>query len=146
MTADDFRIQPRGPYLFNFWHADQRVTTPFGDFVVEAHMPLEDTDPPDAEMIRQANKLAEFTRKHSKAVLQKIYEHYQDAAHDVKWMERCGVPVGLAQDALAPYIDVLNLVVHRDRSEPTIYVVPRWDHEHAIKLAVRARKVELQDL
>ena len=102
MTADDFKHQPHGPYLFNFWHATPRVSTPFGDFVVEAHMPLKDTDPPDADMVCQANELAEFTRMHSDLILDMIYENYQDASDEPEWMENCGVPLGLTRDALAP--------------------------------------------
>jgi hypothetical protein len=97
-------------------------------------MPLKDTAPPDDEMVRQANDLAEFTRSHPLA------------SDEAEWMESCGVPVGLTRDELTPYLDELNLVVDRDRSEPTIYVVPQWDEEHAIYLAVRDGRVEFQDL
>ena len=146
MTADDFEPQPRGPYLFNFWHARPRVRTPFGEFTVEAHMPLEDTKPPDDEMVRQANALAEFTRRNANAILDKIDDHYRGASAQLGWMESCDMPLGLHREALAPYLDALNLVVDRDGSEPTIYVVPRWDHEHAIYLALRDGHVEFQDL
>ncbi len=146
MTAEDFEHQSRGPYLFNFWHARTRVRTPFGEFVVEAHMPLEDTAPPDAAMVRQANELVEFTRAYPDAILDKIYEHYQAVSDHREWLESCGVPPGLRRDELARYLDTLNLVVDRDGSEPTIYVVPRWDHEHAIYLAVRDGRVEFQDV
>ena len=146
MTADDFEHQPRGAYLFNFWHARPRLHTPFGEFVVEARMPLQDTEPPDEEMVRQANELVEFTRENPDAILDKIYEHYRGASGHPGWMESSGVPLGLDREELAPYLDALNVVVDRDGAEPTIYVVPRWDHEHAIYLAVRDGRVEFQDL
>jgi hypothetical protein len=144
MTAEDFELQPRGPYLFNYWQARQQVETPFGSFVVEAHMPLEDTAPPDPAMVRQANELAEFTRSNPEAILEKIYEHYRAMADH--WLEMCRVPRALRQDELSPYLEVLTLNVNRDGDEPTIYVSPRWDVEHAISMAVREGRVEFQDL
>jgi hypothetical protein len=146
MTVEDFEHEPCGPHLVNFWHARPRVSTPFGEFQIEAHMPPGDTSPPDPSMILQANELAEFTRAHPDAVLDKIYEHYTTIAAQPEWMESCGVPPGLRRDELAPYLDEMVLVIDRDETEPTIYVVPRWDNEHAIYLAVRDGRVEFQDL
>ena len=146
LTADNFERQPRGPYLFNFWHANQRVPTSFGEFIIEAHMPLEDTAPPDPEMVRQASSLAEFVRTHPDAVLDRIYEHYQIVSKQQHWMDICEVPLGLDRNGLTPYLMSLSLVVDRDHSEPTIHVSPQWDDEHAIYLAVRDGDVEFQDL
>jgi hypothetical protein len=41
---------------------------------------------------------------------------------------------------------MLNIVTDREEPEPTIYVVPRWDEEHAIYLVVRDGQVEFLDL
>jgi hypothetical protein len=96
-------------------------------------------------MLRQANKLLDFVVGHENLVLDKIYEHYQSAARDKSWMADCGVQVGLKREQLGPYLDHLSLAVDRDRSEPTIYVIPKWDHQHAIYLAVRRGRAAFQD-
>jgi hypothetical protein len=145
MTVDDFEVQPRGPYLFNFWQARTRVPTPFGEFAIEAHMPLEDTGPPDARMLRQAEKLSEFALANSDAILDRIFTHYRALADQSDWLAACGVPSDLQRDELAPYLDELTLVVSRERSEPTIYIIPRWDHEHAIYLNVRRGRLVSED-
>jgi hypothetical protein len=144
MTVEDFEHQPRGPYLFNRWEARQRVETPFGSFVVEAQMPLEDSGPPDPSMVRQANELVDFAKSHPDAILEKIHEHYRAMA--VYWLEICRVPSGLRRDELSPYLEALSLTVNREGTEPTIYVSPRWNVEHAIYMAVRDGQVEFQEL
>lgn len=146
LTVDDLVLQPRGPYGSNRWYAKSQVPTSFGDFLIEAVMPLKDIAPPDSEMIRQANELAEFTQNHSRAILNKIFEHYQLVAEPTEWFATCGVPLNLTQKTLAPYLEQRTLVVERGESDPTIYISPQWDIEHGLYLLVRKGRVQFHYL
>jgi hypothetical protein len=97
-------------------------------------------------MLEQVNTLAAFVRANPDKMIDKVYEHYQSISQQVEWMEACGVPTDLPRHGLAAYIVMLNLVIDREEPEPTIYVVPRWDEEHAIYLAVQDGQVEFQDM
>lgn len=146
LTAEDFEQQPRGSYLFNHWIAKQRVPTSLGDFSIEAQTPMHDTQPPDERMLAQMSILAAFVHANPDKILDKVYEHYQSASQEVEWMQDQDVPTDLSRVGLAPYIVTLSLVTDREEAEPTIYVVPQWDEEHAIYLAVRDGQVEFLEL
>jgi hypothetical protein len=146
ISTEDFEQQPRGPFLSNYWIAKQRVPTPLGDFSVEARTPLNDPQPPDERMLEQVNTVATFVLANPDKILDKVYEHYQLVSKQSEWMQDCDVPTDLSRDGLAPYMVRLNIVTDREEPEPTIYVVPQWDEEHAIYLTVQDGRVEFQDM
>ena len=137
LAVGDFEKQPRGPYEFNIWRANQTVDTPFGSFSIEAITPLKDKEPPDDVMLLEATRLRDFVRKNHPRILAKIHEHYRTVSQDSNWMEFCDVPIGLSRDELKPFLVALDISVDREESEPTILITPQWDEEHAIYLAIR---------
>ena len=129
MNIADFEKQPRGPYLFDWWAARQRIETPLGLFSVEFQMLGEDdTNPPDDEMLRRASELVSYAENNALAP---------------GWLETCEVPRRLRPDRIRDYLrENGSLVVsrHLDWDEPyssSIHVCPLWDEEHALTLDVR---------
>jgi hypothetical protein len=144
MTIGDFEKQPRGGYLFDWWVGKQRVATPLGLFSVEFQMLDEnDTNLPDNEMLRRTSELVSYTESHGESILEIVHGHYLLAAEDPDWLEDCEVPRGLTRHRIADYVrEDRSLVVARHLSgEPpytsSIFVVPLWDEEHALRLDFR---------
>lgn len=141
MTITDFEKQPRGPYLFDWWEAQQRIPTPLGPFLVEFQMlGDDDTYPPDEEMLGRANALVAYAEGHGEFILDIVFGHYLLAAEDYGWLDGCGVPRGMTRDRIADYVrEDRSLVVARHLSwdqpySSSIHVVPLWDEEHALSL------------
>jgi hypothetical protein len=144
VTIADFERQPRGPYLFDWWLARQRVPTPLGLFSVQFQMlGDDDTNPPDDEMLRRAAELVRYAETHGDFILDIVVGHYLRAAEDCEWLEVCGVPQGLGRDRIADYVREDRILVvsrHLTWDQPyssAIYVVPLWDEEHALSLDFR---------
>jgi hypothetical protein len=146
LTASDFVHQPRGSSRFYRWIATAPVRTSFGDFSIEAVMPMGDTKPPDARMLKDANFLADFVQTHSDAVLELIFQHYQGwCSRDPGWLDACDVPAGLRRHELKPFLIGLSITVDREMPEPEILITPQWDEEHAIYLAVKRGQIQFRD-
>jgi len=147
MTLADFEKQPRGPYLFDWWVAQQRIATPLGLFSVEFQISGDDdTDPPDEEMLRRANGLVSYTESQGEFILDIVYGHYRYyllSAENRDWLEECGVPRDLSRNKIADYVrEDRSLVVTRNLGweqpySSTIHVVLLWDEEHALSLDFR---------
>ncbi len=151
MTVEDFELQERGHYLFNHWCVRERVPTPFGKFKVTAYMDLEDSEPPDERMVREANELADFARNDPEALLAKIHEHYTIYAQNCPdRLESCNIPLGLKPQQLAPYLFDLTIAVDRydapfspDPNQPHFLIMPRWEEEHQLALILKDGQIEI---
>ena len=140
MTVSEFQKQPRGPYAFDHWIWDKRVSTPLGDFSVEFQMLGDgDTNPPDDEMLRRASELVRYAEAHGDYILDIVFGYYL-LAGESEWLDMAGVPKGLTRQTVSSQVrDDRTLVVsrHLDWDEPydsAIHVVPLWDEEHALTL------------
>jgi hypothetical protein len=147
MTHADFEKQPRGPYLFDRWVAQQRIATPLGLFSVEFQiLGDDDTDPPDEEMLRRVTGLVSFTESHGEFILDIVYGHYRQyllSAENRDGLEGCGVSRDLNRNKIADYVrEDRSLVVTRQLGwdqpySSSIHIVPLWDEEHALSLDFR---------
>ena len=144
MTIADFHKQPRGSYLFDWWLAEERITTPLGLFSVEFQMlGNDDTNPPDDEMLKKAFALVRYASNRGNYILDIVFGHYLLAAEDPDWLKTCGVPRALKREQIADQVrGDRSLVVsrHLDWDEPynsSIHIVPLWDEEHALTLDFR---------
>ncbi len=145
LTANDFVRQPRGPRRFYLWLADAPVRTSFGNFSIEAIMPMGDTKPPDARMLENANFLADYVRVHSEAILELVFQHYKECSRDPAWLEICDVPIGLQRHEIKPYLIGLCITVDRESPGLEILITPQWDEEHAIYLEVKQGRLQFKD-
>jgi hypothetical protein len=133
LTANDFRRQPRGRYLFDRWLAVPPLDTPLGRFKVDIR------HEPDAVLVAAGNELAEFLVTNSASVLAAAHRHYLAYCDDEWWMEGCDVPIGLSANDIVPYLNDPTVAVDR-RGNGTIsgviYFSPQWDTEHGLYLKV----------
>ena len=141
VTEADFEKQPRGPYRFDRWKCREGVSTALGPFAVSLQIVgKNDTNPPDSEMVRRASDLVTYTQNNAEDILDIVYGHYLFVSQHPDWLQECGVPLNLSRDGVLQYLgDDRSLVVsrHLDWQEPyasTIFMVPKWDEEHALRL------------
>lgn len=149
-AVDDFELQPRGPYLFETWRATAPITSRFGDCVVNVVNDLGDTRPPNAQLVKQANDLVAVLTGEADAVHDKVFEHYLIIAQQEEWMRSCRVPTALTRAEVVSYIlecsiDVSRPTADEEPTAATIRIVPQWEDEHQIFLAVRGGKLEFAD-
>jgi hypothetical protein len=146
LTVTDFVRLPRGPRRFYLWVANAPVRTSFGDFSIEAMMPMGDTKPPDMRMLKDANFLADYVREHSDAILELVFQHYKEwCSRDPAWLEICDVPIGLQRHEIKPYLIGLHIMVDRESPGPEMLITPQWDEEHAIYLEVKQDQLQFKD-
>ena len=96
MRREDFRKQRRGPYAFDRWRWNDRVTTKLGSLAVELSVMDDDPTPPDDTMIAVAEALASFAKANDDMLLDLIYGHYRYAEKE-GWLEFWDVPAGLSR-------------------------------------------------
>src|SRR5262245_53573765 len=111
MTLSDFTKQPRGPYAFDFWIANQPIPSPMGDFTVELQMDVGDKAPPSDEMVRKADELVRLFRDQVETIHNMVFEHYKTVAEDGDWLELCGVATGLDRMGILEHLEVRSLTV-----------------------------------
>jgi hypothetical protein len=141
VTAADFEKLPPGRYRFDRWKWRGQVSTAIGSFGVSLQMlGKDDTNPPDIQMIRHASELVTYTQNNAEYIHDIVYGHYLFVSKQPDWMEECGVALNLSRDGVLEYLgDHRSLVVsrHLDWDAPyasTIFMVPKWDEEHALRL------------
>ena len=133
LFADDFRKQPRGPYLFDRWLAVPPLESPLGQF----NIVLRQT--PDADLVAAANALAGFLAENADAVLAAVHDSYLMCSYDEVWMEGRQIPTGLSAAGIWQYLDDPMIAVDRTRGgniSGVFYFSPQWDPEHGLYLKV----------
>jgi hypothetical protein len=150
MTLSDFTKQPRGPFAFDCWTANQAIPSPMGEFIVELQMGVGDNAPPDREMLRCAEELVALFRANVEIIHDKVFEHYQAVTAEGGWEGGCEVPADLDRLGMLAHLEVRTLTVSRvgDEDEPyvsRVYISPAWDEEHGIYLAYRDGEWEFVD-
>jgi hypothetical protein len=140
MTVSEFQKQPRGPYLFDRWLWDKRVSTPLGEFSVELLMlGNDDTHPPDEEILRRASELVRYVEANGEYILDIVFGYYRLAGEN-DWLDLAGVSRGHTRETVSSLVrDDRTLVVsrHLEWDEPydsVIHIAPLWDVEHALSL------------
>jgi hypothetical protein len=142
MTIEDFVEQPQDHRPFAYWVCKEPLVTPIGQFEIRLY------EAPDPELVACASQLAGFVAENYGDVLEIVYDNYQRACEDKYWMRGCGVPTGLRYDRVVKHIRNRSITVGRVRGqgvEGTISLIPTWDTEHGIHLAVRDGKLAPQD-
>lgn len=140
MQLSDFRKEPKGPYLFEYWSSLSSLPSQIGRFNIELQMP--EGSEPDSQMLSEASQLASAFQGNASGVVAKVYEHYLEMQQHTEWLQECGVPEHLSVAELQNYIRSRSLVVSRDdhNGEPVyssgVYVSPLWDIEHGIYLCI----------
>jgi hypothetical protein len=141
LAITDFEKQPCGPYFFNRWVAAQQIPTPLGTFAIQFQM--NDTNPPENEMLLRASELIRFVETHGEQLLDIVYGHYLLTAEPPDWLESFDVPRGLNRAEVPAYIsDHRLLVVSRhlnwkEQYRRVVFVDPLWDTEHKLSLDLR---------
>ena len=100
---------------------------------------------PTIRMLGELEPLLAFVLEHNHDVLLAVHEHYLLACRDTAWMRELQLPIGLGAEQLVPLLSFRSVcVAHRAGDEiytdarwPYIHIVPAWDEEHALFLAVR---------
>lgn len=143
VTASELERQPGGPYRFDRWIAKRSIPSPLGAFSIDLNMLGNgDTNPPDSEMLRRASELVAYLESHAEYILDIVFGHYLFASQEDGWLEFNEVPRGLGRQSVTEYLQTRSLVVSRrlDWNEPyssAIFVVPKWEQEHALILGFR---------
>jgi hypothetical protein len=133
LTADDFEKRPRGPQLSDSWLAKAPLETPLGAFRIELD------ESPDSELLDCVSELATFVSNEYDAILNVVYESYQEAAAENDWLRGCGVPRRLSEIQVKRYLQSRVIFARRDRQRQivgSIFIGPQWDEEHGIHFGV----------
>jgi hypothetical protein len=129
----EFRLQPRGPCLFDTWRWNHLIGSAIGNLPLELHTAM--GAQPSVAMVQLATELGEFVSSSGEHLLDLIYGHYLYAQAE-GWLSFWGVPSSVSRAEVLSFVDVLSLVVDEELNA-SVHVDPRWDPEHKLALTYK---------
>ena len=87
MNLSEFVVQPRGPYLFDWYRHRTPIPSPIGPFDIELQVKDSQQRAPDTRMLDAVSKLSHAFIRDVELIAERVLNEYRRVSEDIAWQE-----------------------------------------------------------
>ncbi len=138
MNLTEFVLQPRGPYLFDWYRHRTPILSPIGPFDIELHVDDSQRRPPDTRMLDVVSTLSDAFKRDVELIAELVLNEYRRVSEDIAWQETYPFQKIKTYRGLQRHLRSRCLSLSQDEIDDrvkypgVVYISPKWDIEHGI--------------
>ena len=138
MLLTEFVLQPRGPYLFDWYLHRNRISSPIGPFDIELQIDDANRRPPDSRMLNAMSSLRDAFTRDIEMIANLVLTEYRRVANDPAWQDWYPFQNIKTYRGLQRHLRSRGLTVSQDEIDDrtkypgAVYISPKWDIEHGL--------------